>query len=110
LIHFISKRGKPEEVRMRKGKPHPDVDVAAQKGIDPESPSKRCLLPIGIRRKFALKGGPVVFMAADRALRMIPSALNPIDDRRLEWLIIFNQFFYALVSSLSIWRQRLCIS
>ncbi len=48
-------------------------------------------------------GGALVFVAADRTLRMIGSILDSRDDSCLEGLIVLGQFLDTLIGSFAVW-------
>jgi hypothetical protein len=48
-------------------------------------------------------GGPPVFVAAHRTLRMVSRVLDSIDDSCLICLIVFGKFLHTLIGSFGVW-------
>ena len=55
-------------------------------------------------------GGSLVFVTANRTLRMVSRALDSFDDPCLVGLIVFGKFLHTLIGSFGVWRQPLRIS
>ena len=48
-------------------------------------------------------GGPLVFVAANRTLRMVSRVLYSFDDSCLVCLIFFGQLLHTLIGSFDVW-------
>jgi hypothetical protein len=71
---------------------------------------KMALLPVGVGRKLAFMGRPLVFVTANWTLWMISRILDSLDDLCLVGLIVFGKFLHTLIGSFGVRSQPLRIS